>query len=155
MLNFQAPVIEQAELPENLAEGEQPHLHIVEDSTFQANLLRQLQSVYEPLELWYLRSSVEKAHILDEADFSNKPYLSSSLDDTFFILKKVLSRLITTSSLQTHKRMCAEITIIMERDFCDVLRKGMDAVWSTVTSSTQAVRIKEENQARQNFVVSN
>jgi len=133
--------------------AEEATLSFVEASTFKTNLSKQLISIYEPLELWYLRSSVEKAHQLDEADLFNKPLLSSSLDDTFFILKKVLLRLVTTSALQTHKRMCTEISIIMERDFSEVLRKRMDSVWTTIAATTQAARAKEEATARQGFII--
>lgn len=84
----------------------------------------------------------------------NKPYLSSSLDDTFFILKKVLQRLVATSSCATHKRMCTEIRGIMEKDFGEILKKRMDGVWSGISSTAQASRQKEEAQARQSFIVS-
>jgi hypothetical protein len=128
-------------------------LDIVEKSTFRANLHKQLHTVYEPLEIWYLRSSIEKAHTLDEPDFFSKPYLSSSLDDSFFILKKVLQRLVSTSSLNTHVRMCKEIKTIMERDYSDILRRRMEGVWSGISSSATAARNKEEATARQNFIV--
>lgn len=128
-------------------------LPLIEQSSFRSNLQRELLTVYEPLELWYLRSSVEKAHQLDEADLYNKPYLSSSLDDTFFILKKVLQRLIATSSCSTHKRMCNEIKSIMEKDFGDILKRRMDNVWTSITSIAQSARQKEEAQARQSFIV--
>lgn len=134
--------------------NEEPTLQLIETSKFRANLHKQLISVYEPLETWYLRSSVEKAHNLDEADFSSRPFLSSSLDDAFFILKKVLLRVVTASSLPTHRRMCAEISTIMERDFSDILRRRMDSVWAGISSTSQSARTKEEVQARQTFIVS-
>jgi hypothetical protein len=129
-------------------------LALIEQSSFRANLQRELLTVYEPLELWYLRSSIEKAHQLDEPDLYNKPYLSSSLDDAFFILKKVLQRLVATSSVATHKRMCNEIRTIMEKDFGDILKKKMDGVWAGITSTALTSRHKEEAQARQSFAVS-
>lgn len=135
----------------NSSEAELP---LIEHSPFRANLQRELLTVYEPLELWYLRSSIEKAHQLDEPDLYNKPYLSSSLDDAFFILKKVLQRVVATSSCATHKRMCTEIRSIMEKDFGDILKKRMDAVWSGITSTALTARQKEEAQARQSFIVS-
>ena len=128
-------------------------LEMVEKSTFQASLHRQLASVYEPLETWYLRSSIEKAHHLDEADLYNKPHLSSALDDSFFILKKVLQRLVATASLPTFQRMCAEFTNILTRDFSEILRKRMDSVWQAIQSTAQAARSKEEASARQQFIV--
>lgn len=156
-LNFQTPNAGSSELvPSQLndSRANRAELPIMERSSFRANLHRELLTVYEPLELWYLRSSVEKAHQLDEADLYNKPYISSSLDDTFFILKKVLQRLVATSSCSTHKRMCAEIKSIMEKDFGDILKKRMDNVWNGITSTAQSARQKEEAQARQSFIVS-
>jgi hypothetical protein len=128
-------------------------LDIVEQSSFRASLDRQLHTVFEPLELWYLRSSLEKAHQLDEPDMYSRPFLSSSLDDAFFILKKVLLRLVTCASLTTHRRMCSEVRTVMDRDFGDILRRRMDSVWSGITSTAQAARAKEEDKARQGFIV--
>lgn len=130
-------------------------LSIVEDSTFKASLQKQLEEGYEPLEIWYLRSSIERAHTLDEPDFLSRPYLSSSLDDTFFILKKVLLRLVTSASIQTHLKMCSQIRDVMDRDFGDILRKRMDAVWTGLTGIAANARAKEEDKARASFIVSN
>lgn len=125
----------------------------MEQSSFKHALHHQLATIYEPLEIWYLRSSIEKAHVLDEPDLYNKPLLSSIVDDTFFILKKVLHRQTSLASLPTVKRMCLEVRNVMERDFSDVIKKRMDAVWAFVQSSTQATRAKEEESARQSFVI--
>lgn len=129
-------------------------LSVVEDSAFRSSLQRHLSQAYEPLELWYLRSSIERAHTLDEPDLLSKPYLSSSLDDTFFILKKVLLRLVTCANLQTHMKMCSKVYDIMDRDFGDILRKRMDAVWSSLTGIAANARAREEEKARTSFIVS-
>lgn len=140
-------------------DGEDTSLALVETSSFRTNLHSQLQSIYEPLEIWYLRSSIEKAHQLDEPDFFTRPYLSSGLDDTFFILKKVLVRLITTGSIATHRRLASSIRDIMDKDFGDILRKRMDSVWAGISSSSssaltaQTTKSKEEEKARMGFIV--
>ena len=136
------------------AEKAEATLSIVEESTFRQSLQKQLETAYEPLEVWYLRSSIERAHTLDEPDLSNKPYLSSSLDDTFFILKKVLLRLVTCANIQTHVKACAQTRDVMDRDFGEILRKRMDAVWASLTGIAANTRAKEEDRARTNFIVS-
>lgn len=156
-LNLQTPNPGSSELMPSgpiSSKANEAELPLIEQSPFRASLHRELLTVYEPLELWYLRSSIEKAHQLDEPDLYNKPYLSSSLDDAFFILKKVLQRLVATSSIATHRRMCREIKSIMEKDFGDILKKRMDAVWSGISSTAQSARQKEEATARQGFMVS-
>ncbi|ORY88716.1 COG4 transport protein-domain-containing protein [Leucosporidium creatinivorum] len=70
-------------------ETEDDSLPIVEHSALGNTIAKHLKSAYAPMEIWYLRSSVEKAHQMDELDPLSTPSLSSSLDDTFYILKKI------------------------------------------------------------------
>lgn len=91
------------------------------------NLLR---TYYQPLEEWYLRTAVEKAHKLDQADAAGKPYLSSILDDTFYLVKIVLTRALSCGSLETLSRMRARVASVLERDYVDVLSRKMEAVYA-------------------------
>ncbi|KAJ9115202.1 hypothetical protein QFC20_001069 [Naganishia adeliensis] len=91
------------------------------------NLLRRY---YEPLEAWYLRSSIEKAHKMDTPDLSVQPHISSTVDDTFYLLKLVLNRLVSTGNLSILTSMRERISTIVERDYLGVLQKKMDAVYS-------------------------
>ncbi|KAI5454395.1 Golgi transport complex subunit 4, variant 2 [Naganishia albida] len=91
------------------------------------NLLRRY---YEPLEAWYLRSSIEKAHKMDTPDLSAQPHISSTVDDTFYLLKLVLNRLVSTGNLSILTSMRERISTIIERDYLGVLQKKMDAVYS-------------------------
>lgn len=92
------------------------------------NLLR---TYYLPLEEWYLRTAVEKAHKLDQADSSSKPYLSSILDDTFYLVKIVLSRALSSGSMDTLARMRQRVAQVLERDYIDVLSRKMEAVYAS------------------------
>ncbi|GHJ84675.1 hypothetical protein NliqN6_1077 [Naganishia liquefaciens] len=89
-----------------------------------------LKTYYEPLEAWFLRSSIEKAHKMDTPDLSSQPHISSTVDDTFYLLKLVLNRLISTGNLATLTSMREKISSIIERDYLGVLQKKMDAVYS-------------------------
>lgn len=89
-----------------------------------------LRTYYEPLEAWYLRVSVEKAHRLDVPDLSSRPYLSSIVDDVFYLLKLVLHRAFSTGSLASLRQVREATSSIIERDYLGVLQKKMDAVYS-------------------------
>jgi hypothetical protein len=95
-----------------------------------------------------------KAHQLDEADLSTTPCLSSALDDTFYILKKVLSRLISTSSASTIVSASVNIITILERDFADVLKKRMEAAHSAGGQQQQVKKEDRDREARMASIVS-
>ena len=83
-----------------------------------ANLL---SVYYEPLELWYLQTSIEKAHQLDTPDGNT----SSVVDDVFYLFRLVLNRILSCGSLAT-LQMLGKIKGIIERDYCAVIRDKID-----------------------------
>lgn len=113
---------------------------MVEDSSFKEALQGDLKTYYEPLELWYFRLAVEKAHSLDEPDFGSKPTTSSALDDVFFMLKKVIGRTLSTASAGLMESVTQRIRPILERDFAGVLKKRMESLLAQMTSN----RIEKE-----------
>ncbi|KAL8286854.1 hypothetical protein RQP46_003860 [Phenoliferia psychrophenolica] len=123
-------------------------LAMVEESLLGKALDEELENVYQPLETWYLRSSIEKAHQMDELDHLSQPTLSSSLDDTFYILKKTLYRLLSTSSIATLVSMTKEVRTIMERDVADVWRVRMDSAFKEVGTGGGTGRAREEEKDR-------
>jgi conserved oligomeric Golgi complex subunit 4 len=84
------------------------------------------------MELWYLRISIEKAHQIDEFDNTSKPLVSSVLDDTFYIIKKVILRLISSASSSTLQGSLTEIHQIMERDYVGGLRRKIEMSLSSI-----------------------
>lgn len=103
---------------------------ILTSSLSQRAMENLLRTYYLPLEEWYLRTAVEKAHKLDQADAGSKPYLSSILDDTFYLVKIVLSRALSSGSLDTLARMRQRVAQVLERDYIDVLSRKMEAVYA-------------------------
>jgi hypothetical protein len=67
---------------------------------------------------------------MDTPDLSSQPHISSTVDDTFYLLKLVLNRLVSTGNLATLTSMREKISSIIERDYLGVLQKKMDAVYS-------------------------
>lgn len=144
--------------PEVLSGGDD--LSIVEKSDSKKIIEGALKKYYEPMEVWYLRSSIDKVRFifpflsasliahsaffpsrppqalrLDTPDTSSRPHLSSAPDDTFYLLKLVLYRLVASSSLPTLDRMVANISEIMERDFIGGIKRKMDGVYAGVRSA--------------------
>lgn len=111
--------------PEGPVEASLP---LVEESAFKEALHSDLRAYYEPLELWYFRVAVEKAHSLDEPDFSSRPATSSVLDDVFFMLKKVVSRVIATGNVDLLESAAKKLRSVLEKDFGNVLRRRMDVL---------------------------
>lgn len=136
--------------------SEEVTLEVVEDSAFKATLQTQLRLAYTPLEQWYLRISIEKAHQLDEPDVTAQPAVSSILDDAFFLLKKVLGRVISTGNVSVLAEMCSNIRIIMERDFAQVLKRRMEGVFTMLGTNQGRADEKErrEKEALSLYIVS-
>ncbi|OCF32799.1 hypothetical protein I316_05435 [Kwoniella heveanensis BCC8398] len=131
------------ETDEEVADGEDggktvtaEQMDVLEQSGSQRAIENLLKVYYEPLELWFLRTSIEKAHRLDSPDTSSRPHLSSILDDTFYLLKLVLNRLLSCGSLSTLSSMRHKIAEVIERDYTGVIRKKMDAVYAGQPAST-------------------
>lgn len=140
-----------------------PVLRILNNSDSQKAVDHMMRTYYEPLEAWYLRTSIEKAHKLDVPDLSSRPYLSSVVDDVFYLLKLVSTRLFSTGFLSTLISMRETLVQIIERDYLGVLQKKMDAVYSgggaalTLPSlpgqSREAERERKERDLRTSYSV--
>lgn len=87
---------------------------------------------------------------------STKPLLSSALDDTFYMLKKVLTRISQTAHLPTFVALCDRTSELLQRDFADVLKKRLDGLVKDV-GAAQSLRTEErerrEKEARDGFIV--
>jgi hypothetical protein len=71
-----------------------------------------------------------QAHRMDTPDLSDRPHVSSVVDDVFYLLKLVLNRALTSGSLATIRAIRENVSKIIERDYLGVLQKKMDAVYS-------------------------
>lgn len=91
-----------------------------------------LSDVYCPLERWYLRSSLEKAHRIDTCDPSTRPLTSSILDDAFFLLRASATRILSTCHPATIGTALRGVRIVADDDYAQVLVRRMEAVWRSV-----------------------
>lgn len=114
------------------------------DSTKSFRLFEWVMTTYcIPLELWYLRTSIDKAHRLSEPDLSQSPPLTTTPDDVFYILKAVMSRLLSTGSLTGVERTFEQLRVIMERDYIGVIKKKLDEVYRSTGPTTSVAKEKE------------
>lgn len=75
---------------------------------------------------------------MDEPDFSSTPYLSSSLDDTFYIVKKTLHRVVSTASVSNLVGMCKEMRIVLERDVAEVWKARIEGAFKDLAANAQS-----------------
>lgn len=94
-----------------------------------------------------------QAHKIDTPDLTTQPHLSSILDDTFYLLKLVLSRLLSCGSLSTLKNMRRKVAEVLERDYTDAIRRKMDNVHS-LAGGDRTERERREKDQREAFSVS-
>lgn len=127
---------------------------MVEQSGSQRAIENLLKTYYEPLELWYLRSSVEKAHRLDSPEILSKPHLSSILDDTFYLIKVVLQRVLSSGSLTSLRSMRQKIVTVLEKDYAAVLTKKMESVYAASGAYDRAEKERREKDQKATYIVS-
>ena len=77
--------------------------------------------------------------------------MTSTPDDAFYILKNVLSRLLSTGHVKTVEKASDLLREIMDRDYCGVIKKKLDDVYRTGGAGPAA---RAEKESRQAFIVS-
>jgi hypothetical protein len=98
-----------------------------------------LNTAYIPLECWFLRCSLEKAHRMDTADLSVRPLSSSLLDDVFYLVRLVLARAASTCDLEVLSTMCRNVRYIIDEDFMQPIIRTLD---STSRSSSVSMSVE-------------
>ena len=132
-----------------------------------------LATYYTPMEVWYARTVIDKvtrllpsvfpvralistanhqAHRLSTYDLSQIP-VSTTPDDAFYILKTVLSRMLSTASVRTVERTSDRLRDVMDKDYARVIKHKLDNVYrGAVGPGARAEKVEREN--RQSFIVS-
>ncbi|KAF7796521.1 hypothetical protein EIP86_007700 [Pleurotus ostreatoroseus] len=108
-----------------------------------------LDTYYIPLELWYTRTIIDKAHQLSQPDLTQFPATTTTPDDAFYILKIVLSRLLSTGNTNAVRRTSELLRDVMDRDYAGVIKKKLDDVYRTGGAGARS-----EKDSRQAFIVS-
>lgn len=109
--------------------------NIVESSESQKLFQQTLRNIYEPLETFFLRNTTDKALRLSVPDTSSRPHLSSAPDDTFYLLKSVMYRLVAGSNVDMLERMVGRVAEVVEVDFLGGIKRKMDGVYAGVRSA--------------------
>ncbi|KAF7359494.1 Cog4 domain-containing protein [Mycena sanguinolenta] len=145
------------ESPENESDVAQPPPELVAtlEATASQHLFEEtLRSRYMPLEVWYTRTTIDKAHRLSSADSSQVPVTTTTPDDVFYILKIVLSRVLSTGSVKTVEQMFEQLRDIMDKDYVGVIKKKLDDVYRSSGSAGPNVRgEKAERENRTAFII--
>lgn len=115
-------------------DSQEPHANsilsdLLKKSSLKVQLDERMTNVYDVMESWFLRRSIEKAHLIDEADLTASPPTTSCVDDTFYILKKTIYRVISTSSILTLNHMTFNMSQLLEADYGNVLVKRLENVY--------------------------
>ncbi|KAG7468702.1 hypothetical protein MATL_G00145750 [Megalops atlanticus] len=91
--------------------------------------MQELIGYYIPMEEYYMRESVNKAVAMDT--YEKGQLTSSMVDDCFYIVKKCISRALSSSSIDCLCAMINHATSVLESDFREVLynklRQGFPA----------------------------
>lgn len=133
---------------------------ILQESALTRSFDAMLEDVYCPLERWYLRRSLEKvsmknfvrflillpsdtqperhiahlpqAHLIDTQDTASRPMSSSVLDDAFFLIRATLSRILSTSHVQTIATALRSLRTTADDDYIQVLLRRLESTWRNV-----------------------
>ncbi|PCH38775.1 COG4-domain-containing protein [Wolfiporia cocos MD-104 SS10] len=110
-----------------------------------------LITYYIPLEVWYARTTIDKAHRLSTADAQQIPAVTTAPDDAFYILKMILGRMLSCGAADIIKRTGTALQEVVERDYTGVIRKKLDDVYRTGGVGMKGD--KAEREMRQAFII--
>ena len=134
---------------EPLSEG----LRAVESSSSKQLFEDMLTTYYIPLESWYARSALDKAHRLSSTDLLASPAVTTTPDDAFYILKAILNRLLSCGSLTAVQRTSELLRDVMDKEYIGVIKRKLDDVYRTAgPAGTRGEKAERDN--RLAFIVS-
>lgn len=110
-------------------------LSVIKKSQLGVRMDELMQNVYIPLESWFLRCSIEKAHRIDTPDLTARPLITPLLDDVFYLVRLVLARAVSTSNLDVLSTMSRNVRYIIDEDFIQAIVRSLDLVSRTNSGS--------------------
>ncbi|KAJ8590363.1 COG4-domain-containing protein [Rhizopogon salebrosus TDB-379] len=133
----------------------QPNLpQLVESSRSHQEFDELLTTCYIPMETWYTRTIIDKAHRLSTPDLSQSPITTTTPDDVFYILKTVYSRLLSTGSLKHIERMTDLLKDVMDHDYAGAIKRKLDDVYRSAGNTSGGGRgEKSERECRSSFLI--
>ncbi|CAK5279533.1 unnamed protein product [Mycena citricolor] len=124
--------------------------HLLEATSSQHMFEEILKTKYTPLEVWYFRTTIDRAQRLSSPDTSQMPVITTAPDDVFYLLKLVLSRLLSTGSVKTVEMVMEQLRDVMDKEYVAVIKKKLDDVYRNSGQTGQTMRadkIERENRA--------
>ncbi|OCH95231.1 COG4-domain-containing protein [Obba rivulosa] len=129
-------------------------IEVLEKSSSQKLFDDILTTYYVPLEVWYARTIIDRAHRLSNPDISQSPAMTTTPDDAFYILKAVLMRMVSTGSTTVAERTSEQLREVMDREYVGIIKRKLDDVYRTGGSIGPGVRgEKVERENRQSFIM--
>ncbi|KDR81347.1 hypothetical protein GALMADRAFT_239193 [Galerina marginata CBS 339.88] len=113
-----------------------------------------ITTYYIPMEIWYTRTIIDKAHRLSTPDLSQSPVITTAPDDVFYILKSITTRLLSTGSFSAIERTLHLLREVVDRDYTGIIKRKLDDVYKSqgpMTSNVRPDRIEREN--RVSFII--
>ncbi|EMD34512.1 hypothetical protein CERSUDRAFT_117357 [Gelatoporia subvermispora B] len=127
---------------------------VLEKSSSQKRFDDILSTYYVPLEVWYARTIIDKAHRFSNPDVSQSPAMTTTPDDAFYILKAVLLRMVSTGSTTVVQRTSEQLHEVMDREYAGIIKKKLDDVYRTGGTTGPGARgDKVERENRQTFII--
>ncbi|KAG2133999.1 COG4-domain-containing protein [Suillus cothurnatus] len=141
--------------PDAWDSGIQPDLlQLVESSRSHQEFDELLVSYYVPMETWYTRTIIDKAHRLSCPDLSQSPVTTTTPDDVFYILKTVYSRVLSTGSFKHVERMTDLLKDFMDHDYAGGIKRKLDEVYRSAANTGGGGRgEKSERECRTSFII--
>ncbi|KAF8835442.1 COG4-domain-containing protein [Paxillus ammoniavirescens] len=128
-------------------------IELLDATSSQREFEELLTSCYTPMEIWYTRTIIDKAHRLSSPDLSQTPPITTTPDDAFYILKTVYSRLLSTGSPKVLERTTDLLKDVMDRDYAGGIKRKLDDVYRTSGGTATGVRPeKPERESRSFFI---
>ena len=87
------------------------------------HLVQEVGGIYVMLEQYYLNESSKKAILMDQIDMDpsfGTCFISSMLDDIFFIIKKCIKRAVSTKSNEVFCAIINHCVALLESTFCQI-----------------------------------
>ncbi|EKM55831.1 uncharacterized protein PHACADRAFT_209352 [Phanerochaete carnosa HHB-10118-sp] len=146
----QPPPTARSQAFEPVDTGVSDALEAIEASSSRQLMEDTLSTYYVPMEVWYSRTIIDKAHSLSKPDFSQLPAITTTPDDAFYILKVVLSRLLSSGTVKIVEKASEALREAMDRDYAGVIKRKLDDVYRTGGSGPSA---RGEKESRQAFII--
>ncbi|KAI0693895.1 COG4-domain-containing protein [Cytidiella melzeri] len=136
--------------PAEDGKGTSEAIEAVEKCATRQLLQDALGTYYVPLEVWYARTIIDKAHMLSKPDLTQFPIITTTPDDAFYILKLVLNRLLSCGDPRTVEKTSESLREVMDRDYAGVIKKKLDDVYRTGGAGPAT---RGEKESRQGFII--